>query len=377
MSEENFEIEVDRETAYKEKVKMKAKKHELKNDEEKKAFRIAYDFSVRCAALDVARCVLPSSTLTQIGLFGNGRYFTNIITSLKSGELDEEKRKGYEIENELKRVIPTFIKRNRENLKVSDFNGKMREICRKDFYGISMEEEKVVLIREENYLDQLVAFSIYPYVQISMTKILEILKKISESKKLELFETYIGKRENRRDKTGRGFEAGYPLTFDLTCCFGEYRDLERHRILTQQRQLFTTDLGFVLPYEIMEVGMEKEVEEIARKFGELNKELRDSGIIAASQYVTLFNHRVRFAMGMNFREFQHLVELRSQPAGHYGYRSLVMDMAKKVREKYHWADKALQFVDYSDQDSKISRAKEQSRIAGGNIRKGISGDLDF
>src|SRR3989344_2781050 len=98
MSEENFEIEVDRETAYKEKVRMKAKKHELKSDEEKKAFKIAYDFSVRCAALDVARCVLPSSTLTQIGLFGNGRYFTNIITFLKSTELAESNKKGVELE---------------------------------------------------------------------------------------------------------------------------------------------------------------------------------------------------------------------------------------------------------------------------------------
>src|SRR3989344_3585363 len=184
----------------------------------------------------------------------------------------------------------------------------MREISKEFFSGISINNEKVVFIKEEDYLDKTVAFSVYPYAQISMTKILEILKKVTEEKKLEILGDYTGKRESRRDRTGRGFEAGYPLTFDLICCFGEYRDLERHRILTQQRQLFTTDLGFVLPYEIMEVGMEKEVEEIARKFGELNKELRDSGKIAASQYVTLFNHRVRFAMGMNFREFQHLVE---------------------------------------------------------------------
>ena len=82
-------------------------------------------------------------------------------------------------------------------------------------------------------------------------------------------------------------------------------------------------------------------------------------------------------MGMNLREFQHLSELRTTPAGHYGYRSLVMEMADKVKERHHWTEKALEFVDYSDPENKISRAKEQSRIAGGNLRRGLSGDLDF
>jgi len=377
ISEEDFEIEVERETVSREKVKMKCKKREMRNVDEEKSFKIAYDFSVRCAALDVARCVLPTSTLTQIGIFGNGRYFSNLLSTLKSGELEEEKIKGREIESELRKIIPTFIKRNKENPKISEINKKMREISKEFFSGISINNEKVVLIKEEDYLDKTVAFSVYPYAQISMTKILEILKKVPEEKKLEILGDYTGKRESRRDRTGRGFEAGYPLTFDLICCFGEYRDLERHRILTQQRQLFTTELGFVVPYEVYEVGMGNAVEEIAKKFDELNKELRTAGIIAASQYVTLFNHKIRFVMGMNLREFQHLAELRSQPAGHYGYRSLVMEMANKVREKYPWTEKALQFVDYSDPENKISRAKEQSRIAGGNLSKGISGDLDF
>ena len=61
---------------------------------------------------------MPSSTLTQLGIYGNGRFFTNVLNALKSGELEEEKEKGFEFEAELKKVIPTFIKRNKEDERV-------------------------------------------------------------------------------------------------------------------------------------------------------------------------------------------------------------------------------------------------------------------
>ncbi len=110
---------------------------------------------------------------------------------------------------------------------------------------------------------------------------------------------------------------------------------------------------------------------------DLNSDIKHHGEIHAAQYATLFNNRIRFMMGMNLREFQHLSELRTQQAGHFSYRSMVMEMADKVKERFYWAKKAFEFVDYSDPGNKISRAKEQSKIAGKNLASGIDGSLDL
>ena len=372
LPEEEFEIEVERD-----KGKTKVKKSELRGEDEEKAFRIAYGFTIRCAALDVGRCVLPSSTLTQLGIYGNGRFFTNVLNALKSGELEEEREKGFELEAELKKVIPTFIKRNKEDVRIKIRNKIMREISKQLFSWINPKDDSVTLVERANFLDENVSSILFSYTNISLQQILNEVKKMPYQQKLEIIEKYKGKRNNRRDKIGRGFEAGYPITFDLVGCFAEYRDLQRNRMLTQQRQLLTTDLGFVMPSEVIEVGFESKVMEVVNGMEELNKELRELGFVSASQYATLFNHRIRFMMGMNLREFQHLSELRTQPAGHYSYRAMTMKMAEQLSARDGWINLATEFIDFSDPGNKISRAKEQSRIAGKNLAKGIDGGIDF
>ena len=372
LPEEEFEIETERNG-----VKIKVKKNQLIGADEEKAFRIAYGFTIRCAALDVGRCVLPSSNLTQLGIYGNGRFFTNVINALKSGELEEEREKGIELEAELKKIIPTFIKRNREDERVRTRNKEMREISKQLFLGIKPKDDSVTLVERTNFLDENVSGILFPYANISLQQILDEVKKMPYQQKLEIIEKYKGKRNNRRDRVGRGFEAGYPITFDLVGCFAEYRDLQRNRMLTQQRQLLTTDLGFIMPSEVIEVGFEPRVMEVVRAMERLNKELRELGFICASQYATLFNHRIRFMLGMNLREFQHLSELRTQPAGHHSYRAMTMKMAEKLSARDDWINLATEFVDFSDPGNKISRAKEQSRIAGKNLASGIESDVDF
>jgi len=372
LPEEEFEIEVERNNE-----KVKVKKYQLQNEKEEKAFRIAYRFTIRCASLDVGRCVLPSSTLTQLGIYGNGRFFTNVLNALKSGELEEEKEKGFELETELKKIIPTFIKRNKGDERFKFINQEMRKTAKQLFSNIQPKDDSVTLVKRADFLDENLAGILFPYTNISLQQILNEVRKIPYQQKLEIIERYRGKRETRRNRVGKGLEAGYPITFDLVGCFGEYRDLERHRMLTQQRQLLTTDLGFLMPSEVIKVGFEAKVMEVVKAMEKLNKSLRELGFVSASQYATLFNHRIRFMLGMNLREFQHLSELRTQPAGHYSYRAMVMKMAEQLSQRDEWINLITEFIDFSDPGNKISRAKEQSRIAGKNLASGIESDVDF
>ncbi|HLC31987.1 MAG TPA: FAD-dependent thymidylate synthase [Candidatus Nanoarchaeia archaeon] len=369
-----FKIEVEREGRI---VKVSESELNPQNSEEQRSFNNGYNFTIRCAALDVGRCVLPASTLTHLGVFGNGRFFSNLITYMKSNELVEAQERGYELEAELKKAIPTFIKRNRRDPKRGEIDRVMRAEATSLFGGTLPQQQKVTLLSRVEYLDDIVSTSLYPYTNLSLQQIREIVKKLPPERKRQINALYVGNRESRRDRTGRGLEAGYPLTFDLVGGFAEYRDLERHRMLTQQRQNLSPELGFIIPPEVSEIGLDKEVEDLVDQMKEMYDTLKGKGLETAAQYATLFNHQVRFSLGMNLREFQHLSELRTQPAGHFSYRSMVMEMVRETRRQYPFIEDFTRYVDFSDPDNKITRANEQSRIAGKNSKTGTDSSIDL
>ena len=90
-------------------------KDKLQGEDEERSFRNSYGFAIRCAALDMGRCVLPASTLTQLGVYGNGRFMSGLLSFLKSQKFAEAQERANELEIELAKVIPTFIKRNAAN----------------------------------------------------------------------------------------------------------------------------------------------------------------------------------------------------------------------------------------------------------------------
>ena len=357
---------------------VKLHESELASDDERKAFRIAYGFTIRCAALDVARAVLPNSTLTHLGVFGNGRYFTHLISNLESGALVEEQERASALERELSKTIPTFIKRHRY-LGLRERDALMNGIAQEAFTGITPNSSGVTLVPRASDDVELVSSVLFPYTDLSLEQINGVVQAMPFERKAEILNAYTGTRTSRRDRTGRGTEAGYPLTFDIVGTFAEYRDLERHRMLLQQRQKIGTLHGFFIPPEFDFVGLSEQAKEIADRSADLYSTMRHEGLESAAQYASLFNHRMRFMVGMNARELQHLAELRSQPAGHYGYRAIVQSMARQAiaRNPLLGTTGMLGFVDYSDPGNKIARAHEQGRIAGKSIATGIdtSGDL--
>src|SRR5713226_4185457 len=67
--------------------------------------------ATRAKALDLLRGLLPAGTLTNLGLFGNGRAFEYLITKLSANELPECRRLAEDLHRELAMVIPSFVKR--------------------------------------------------------------------------------------------------------------------------------------------------------------------------------------------------------------------------------------------------------------------------
>src|SRR5215472_5384759 len=71
----------------------------------------AWKSATRAKALDLLRGLLPAGTLTNLGLFGNGRAFEYLITKLAAHELPECRRLATDLHGELSLVIPSFVRR--------------------------------------------------------------------------------------------------------------------------------------------------------------------------------------------------------------------------------------------------------------------------
>jgi thymidylate synthase ThyX len=86
--------------------------------------------------------------------------------------------------------------------------------------------------------------------------------------------------------------------------------------------------------------------------GELYEAIRGDLGPDVAQYVVPFAFNVRFVMEMNPRQAFHLIELRSQAAGHPAYRMVAQQMHEAIRDVagHRLIADAMTFVDYSDTD---------------------------
>ena len=374
LTQDAFEIEVERDGKV-----QKAGLKLLEGDNEIKAHRIAYNFTIRSAACDVIRCILPACTQANVGLVGNGRFFSGLITKLLSHDLCEAHELADSVRKALNTQIPTFIKRAGRNAYLADNHRKMRELCREFFTSVKIETSAEVELLEDSPEAQwvnLLSNMVFPYVRHSSRQIREVVKSLPEERKRQIFETYIGSRQSKRDRPGRGLEYGYPIQFDILAGFAEYRDLQRHRMLTQQRQDLGVDLGYSVPEEIEEIGMGQDVQECFERTESLHRDLKRAGMEQEAQYATLFNHFIRWNVGMNLRELGHLVELRTQKAGHPKYRRTAQMMARLYLKRHPEMEPILQFVDYNDYDGGITRADQEARTARKSLASNLFDDQD-
>ena len=374
LTEDAFKIEVERDGKI-----QKVGRKSLEGDNEIKAHRIAYNFTMRSAACDVIRCILPACTQANVGLVGNGRFYSGLISKLMTSDLYEANQLADSIRKALNTQIPTFIKRAGRNSYIAENYKAMHKLSKEMFGVLPIESAEEVTLLKDSVEDQqinLLANMIFPYVKHSSQQIRNVVRQLPDQKKKQIFETYIGSRKSKRDRPGRALEYGYPIQFDILAGFAEYRDLQRHRMLTQQRQDLGVELGYSVPEEIMEIGMAEKVQECFERTESLHRDLKRAGFHQEAQYATLFNHFIRWNMGMNLRELGHFAELRTQKAGHPKYRRTTQMMAKLYLQRHPEMESALKFVDYNDYDGGITRADQEARTARKSLAKGIFDDQD-
>lgn len=326
----------------------------------------AYQSATKAKALDCLRGLLPAATLTNMGIYGNGRAFEYLLSKLYAHPMKEMRDIAAAMHRELAKVIPSFVKRANDKKygqATIDYQQKARGVLetfagRKLDRSMAESEEQVRLIEyDRDAEERVLAGMLYPYSTHSFYQVREVVKKLDDKDKEKLLKEYLVTRDNRRHKPGRGLEYT-DYTFDILANYGAYRDLQRHRMLTQQRQNLSVYHGYDIPWQIIEAGFEKPYREAMEKAADAYEQMTDD-FPHQAQYVVPFAYKIRWSMRMNLRELYHLVELRSTPQGHPDYRRVAQSMYQNVQEVHPILVEYMKFVDLSETDELERRSSEK------------------
>jgi thymidylate synthase ThyX len=320
---------------------------EAKGDERLKRWaETAYRATVRAHACDVLRAYLPAATLTNVGMFGVGQAFEYLLSKLYSHELTEAKDLAEAMRDELNQLIPSFVKRAQVNDYLIGAAAATKAVAKDALKAAPAKaNEPVTLIDYDRHAEEkALAALLYPHVRHPLQELQQIAAQMSGEERRRILNEYFAKRRHRRDKPGRAFENVY-YVFDILGNLGLYRDLHRHRILTQERQDFTTVHGYDPPPEIEEAGFKPEFDNCMLQAAQLyTRVYRD--LPSEAQYVVPFAYKIRWYMKINLREALHMCELRTMPQGHPDYRFICQEIWRKIQEVHPTLAECGKFIDW-------------------------------
>jgi thymidylate synthase ThyX len=319
-----------------------------KDEKLKRWAESAYRSTVRAQACDILRGYLPAATLTNVGFFGVGQAFEYLLTKLYSHELTETKELAAAMHQELNQLIPSFVKRAKlSEYMVETFTGTRTLATTLAVDAPANAGQSVSLVDYDREAEEkIIAAILYPHSRHPLEQLRRSVSRMPVDQRRKVLDEYLGRRRHRRDKPGRALEQVY-YTFDILGNLGLYRDLHRHRILTQERQDFTTIHGFDIPQEIVEAGFKSEFDRCMERAAGLYEKIHRELPLEA-QYVVPFAFKIRWSMKMNLREAVFIGELRSLPQGHPDYRFITQEMWRRIQEVHPTLAECAKFIDWKN-----------------------------
>src|ERR687887_61407 len=342
----------------------------LKSEKDIESARRIYNATIKAKSLDVLRGLLPASTLTNLGITGNGRAFEYLLSTMYASSLKETKKLADQLYAELNLIIPAFVGRANdkygktlqsyfENTKTA-----ISKIAQSHIKNIKLQENlqyAKLLYFEDNFEAEVKAVSaiLYEHAQgQSLEAITEYTRSLTPDERCKLIQAYTKFRTNRRHRPGRAFEM-VEYTFELFTNFGMFRDMHRHRILTLERQLLSTRRGYDIPAEVIELGIVKDYKDCMYKSKEVYENISKS-MPDETQYVVNFAYRYPYFMKINLREAYHLIELRTVPQGHPDYRSVCQKMFEQIKHIHPILVDGMRFADLKKYNLERLNAEKNS-----------------
>jgi thymidylate synthase ThyX len=333
--------------------------------------------TIRAKACDDLRGMLPAATTSNVGIFGSGQAYEMLLMRMRAHPLREVRDYSDMMLTELRAMIPSFLTR----VDVPDRGGAWSDYLASisaDLDARAAEIDPAIQERPEVTLvdwdpegeTKVAAAALYAASDLPDDHLLAYVRSLTAEDRAALIRTAVGERGNRRHKPGRAMERT-SYRFDILSDYGAFRDLQRHRMLTIEWQRLSTRHGYITPDAIADIGATAAWDEVMERTAVLAGRIQRAHGSVAAQYAVPFAYRIRYYVDMNAREAFHLLELRSQPSGHPGYRRIAQDMHRHIRDTagHHTIADAMQFVDHDSYD--LARLEDERRMAARRAARGI------
>jgi thymidylate synthase ThyX len=319
-----------------------------------------YRQAVKAKALDALRGLLPAACLSNIGLYGTGQSYEQLLLRMRAHPLPEARSYADMMLTELRKVIPSFLQRVDVPERGGEWTAYLaatrddtaRVVDRLWPDGGSGGEDEgeaaevTLLDFDPEGEDKVLAAVCFSPGGCSEVEALRRVRRLNSDDRVALMRAYVGERTNRRHRPGRAFERT-DYRFELVTDYGAFRDLQRHRMLTIEWQQLGIALGYDMPELVADAGVSDAYRATIDRAEDLYRTLRPHFPEQAT-YAVALAHRIRYVMQCNAREAMHLIELRSGPQGHPAYRRVAQQMHRAIAEQagHHAIAAAMSFVDH-------------------------------
>lgn len=331
--------------------------------------------ATRAQACDAVRTLLPAATTSTVGIVGSAQGIANLVKHLLSQPLEEMQETGWRILEQVRKVAPVFFERvdrvDRDLLDVEN-----RVAVRRAF----SEFHEDMLVHGHQNLAPVTLVDYWPHDETdlaarmlyatglttngcSLTVLVNTIRGWSESDKIQVMKMYFGNRHNRRIKPGRAIEKAH-FEWELIGDYGTFRDLQRHRMVdAMEWQPLTPFYGYDVPDLINEAGLAQKFKTCMNLSDNLYRYMLNHGFVYEAQYAVCMGYKMRYSFITNLRELFHLLELRTSPQGHPGYRKLCNLMYEELARVCPVSAAAMLFVNRSDNLEELTRMSSERGTA--------------
>lgn len=256
-----------------------------------------------------ARYALAMATQAQLGLTTSARNLEDLITRLRSSELEETRAIGELLYNEVDGIAPSVIKYT----KPTDFYSKTREELRDVVseiikkYGAGerrrpfSKSDDVTLYTHLSRDDSIIAGLLFSSSGLDYGLSLGLVHSLSEEDKVRILNT-ADKYQEHHDPKLREYELGDRVA-DIELSSSAFAQIKRHRMNTLISQAYNSELGITIPNSISRSGLGNQLFNIAQLSTELYNEMLQEGLpVSVAEYILTNAHRRRVLFDANNRQ---------------------------------------------------------------------------
>jgi len=282
-----------------------------------------YRQATAAKAFDAVRGMLPAASLSNVGIYASGQAYEALLIRMRSHPLPEARSYAELMMAELRKVVPSFLKRvdlpdrgEATGSYMLDVRDRMTDMVEDLFPSEEPTDQSPLVDLTDFDPDaevKLVSAAMYSFSNRSDRAIEARARAMTVDERLAVLKAFVGDRANRRHRPGRALERP-AYRFDVMSDYGAFRDLQRHRMMTIDWQRLCTDHGFVRPPEVDDAGLSDRFDSSMERSAALHDAMRPA-FPDQAPYAAALAYRVRYMMHMNAREAMHVLELRTSPRG--------------------------------------------------------------